>query len=291
MRRFNLAGIGIAFLTSVGSAGAADFPVKAPPPPVCPYCDWGGFYVGANLGGSLGSVSRYDAMSILNVPPAGMPLANPIQSFGDRGLAAGILGGAQIGWNWQFSRNWMFGVEADWQATGQTSNSYNTAEIARSGIKQVSNTLADQEKIPWLATARARAGWVENCWLWYVTGGVAWSKVDSTMSISTQPASATLESIPGGFASASFSNTRVGFTIGGGVETSLGQLGPWANNWSAKLEYLYVNLGSTNGSLLAPYNVAPLADLLQSNTHISDNIVRVGVNYKFGGAPSAVWRY
>ncbi len=80
--------------------------------------------------------------------------------------------------------------------------------------------------------------------------------------------------------SAAFSNssTRVGWTVGGGLEGAVG------GNWTAKIEYLYMDLGNVSGSFVTPI-VAPSGALVTSrySSHITDNILRVGVNYKWGG--------
>jgi outer membrane immunogenic protein len=79
-----------------------------------------------------------------------------------------------------------------------------------------------------------------------------------------------------------FSNTdtRVGYTVGAGVEGAIG------GGWSAKLEYLWIDLRRTSGSLLTSIP-AFTTGVLTSNfsSRISDNVLRVGINYKFGGGP------
>ena len=93
---------------------------------------------------------------------------------------------------------------------------------------------------------------------------------------------------PGIFAiaptSASFRQNKTGWTVGGGVETSLPWLGN-ASRWSAKLEYLYVDLGNVDNTFTAPVTGSGSAAAFSytSNTHFQDHIVRVGVNYRFGG--------
>ena len=68
-----------------------------------------------------------------------------------------------------------------------------------------------------------------------------------------------------------FNTIRAGWTAGGGIEGSLG------NNWLAKLEYLYMDFGTFNNAFTG---VAPFTPIGLS-THLTDNIVRVGVNYHF----------
>jgi outer membrane immunogenic protein len=77
-------------------------------------------------------------------------------------------------------------------------------------------------------------------------------------------------------ASVSNSATNVGWTAGAGVE------GVISGNWTAKLEYLYIDLGNVSGTLLSPI-VSPTGGfVIKSYTsHITDNILRVGVNYIF----------
>jgi outer membrane immunogenic protein len=79
-----------------------------------------------------------------------------------------------------------------------------------------------------------------------------------------------------------FSNSKTGWTIGTGVETRLG------GGWSAKLEYLYVDLGNVTDVLPIPINPAFGAAFVNgggagmtSTLHVTDNIIRAGLNYTF----------
>lgn len=106
-------------------------------------------------------------------------------------------------------------------------------------------------KDTWLGTFRGRLGVAMNRWLPYVTGGGAWGNVHVSSS------------------TGSVSTTKGGWTLGGGVEYS------FAGPWSAKLEYLYVDLGNaTCGSSLC-------ALASDATVHFTSNIVRAGVNYRF----------
>jgi outer membrane immunogenic protein len=71
----------------------------------------------------------------------------------------------------------------------------------------------------------------------------------------------------------------VGSTVRAEVEGRCGQ-----RKWTAKIEYLYVDLGNVSGSFTTPI-VAPSGAFLTSsyNSHITDNILRVGLNYKLDG--------
>jgi outer membrane immunogenic protein len=127
--------------------------------------------------------------------------------------------------------------------------------------------------LPWFATLRGRVGLVEGeSWLFYGTGGLA---IGATKFANASSATLTItnnigQNFPGTpvTVASAFSGTsdRVGFAVGGGVEKMLSQ------NWSAKAEYLYLNFGSH--TFLAGTG-------FDTNIKLQDNIVRVGLNYKF----------
>ena len=107
-----------------------------------------------------------------------------------------------------------------------------------------------------LLTARARLGWA--AWdraLFYLTGGYALANLNFNDSV--------------GFASSSVTPHRTGWTIGAGFEYGLTEA------WSVKAEYLYVDLGTYANSLPAPFSS-------NFRHQYTDNIARVGVNYRFG---------
>ena len=73
-------------------------------------------------------------------------------------------------------------------------------------------------------------------------------------------------------------NTKAGWTVGGGIEARL------AGNWTAKLEYLYLDLGSVS---TVPTPAANATVAVAFNSRVTDNIVRAGINYKFD--PNEIW--
>jgi outer membrane immunogenic protein len=266
------------------SAMAADMPVKArPAPALCPSCDWNGFYIGFNLGGSIGWDGTTNAIALSpNAPSAGV--TNPIHALSYTQSPAGAIGGGQIGYNWQGGK-WLFGIEADWDATSQRDTVNSHAFLASTVVvAPASIDYSAEQKIKWLATARGRLGWTNDCFLWYVTGGAAWGKVDTNYNFQVTGLNAGGATVFGTAPFAGgFSSDRFGWTIGGGVETSLAWFGASTNNWSAKLEYLYVDLGTVNNSFTVPLTTTPAAAYtFASSSHIHDHIIRVGVNYRFG---------
>jgi outer membrane immunogenic protein len=256
-----LIGIAAAASLAATAALAADLPVKAPvytkaPVYVEPVFDWTGFYVGGNLGYSWGQ-SR-DTSTLTDA--AGIVLL----TTSDKSSLDGIVGGGQIGYNWQM-RNWVFGLEADIQGTGEKGSRAFVFDpglnlnIQGRRLTPIPFTL--EQKIDWFGTVRGRIGVLAAPKvLLYVTGGLAYGEVDSNETVFVTPVT---------FSS---SNTHVGYTLGAGIE------GVISGNWTARLEYLYVDLGTVNGSF-----TLPTTNISSYSSRITDNILRVGIDYKFGG--------
>jgi len=127
----------------------------------------------------------------------------------------------------------------------------------------------------WLATGRGRVGIAANNWLFYATGGVAFTNLDANFNFTDTFANAA--------ESASISGTRVGWTAGGGIEAGLWQ------GWSVKAEYLFVDFGSvsvnsTNLRAFTPPINLP-TNVFTHSVDLKANIARVGINYRFGGGP------
>ncbi|HKM56290.1 MAG TPA: outer membrane beta-barrel protein, partial [Isosphaeraceae bacterium] len=280
-------------------AMAADLgvrPIYKAPPPVWP---WTGFYLGLNTGGSIGANSTTDGGVYVGAPAK--PLIGTSALYGEsfRHMPTGWIFGGQVGYNWQVSPVFVLGVEGDWQWSGQQDTAYvfgcgaqPTRGFFSGGAPDYSTCLSDQNRLRNFGTARARGGFIVNDSLWYVTGGAAWATVEDNLAFanSFNQAEAPQNSSPfvPGTAVASFSHTRSGWTLGAGVETRL-----WSG-WSAKLEYLYVDLGTVtdaftiagnplfgtgSGTLGGPQGPGSTFTTTTS-THFTDNIVRVGLNYK-----------
>ena len=259
--------IGIAALASFVATGAlaADLPMKTPytkaPAYKEPVFNWTGFYLGGNLGYSWGRSS--DTSTITN--GAGTVLL----TTPDRSNLDGVVGGGQIGYNWQM-QNWLWGLEADIQGTGEKgSRDFVCAAVtclppAALALNPLTGTLT--QKIDWFGTVRGRIGaLVTPTVLLYATGGLAYGEVNSGATINTLT----------GF---STSSTNVGWTLGAGVE------GVISGNWTAKLEYLYVDLGRVSGSFAT--TITALGGGVISNnfsSRVTDNVVRAGINYHFNG--------
>jgi outer membrane immunogenic protein len=137
--------------------------------------------------------------------------------------------------------------------------------------------------------------------LLYGTGGLAYGRVELsgntsvTGSVTVPPGPFTIPAVSTPGASVlSQSKTNVGFAVGGGIE---GKSYLLPAGWTWKVEYLYVDLGSLD--IVSPFPAAQLTQLaspftgpLTTHTRFTDNIVRVGLNYKFGNyyAPVGVYK-
>jgi outer membrane immunogenic protein len=258
----------------------------APPPTPgpCPTCNWGGFYVGVNEATSIGHDRAHETVALNPAGGGGISpgVTNPLTDVWHTESPIGFMAGGQAGFNWQ-TGNLVFGAEADWDWSGQRDSFSNTNFIAGTvNVAPAAIGLTDSQKLEWLATARGRVGWTENCFLWYVTGGVAWGRVESNYSFQVaQVPGIGVVTFPTGPFAASASATKTGWTIGGGVETKMSWLG-LSDRWSSKFEYLYVDLGSINNSFSIPVVGAAGTYTFSSTSEIRDHIVRFGVNYRFG---------
>jgi outer membrane immunogenic protein len=237
-------------------AFAADMALKAPPP-AAPVFSWAGWYAGVNIGGSFGQA--HDTLTVTGGAPASSSTSSHLD---------GVIGGGQIGYNW-LSGTTLVGLEADIQGSSErssaTTNPLAVPALACALAPCVSvGSFNDAEKLPWFGTIRGRLGLLASpTALLYVTGGFAYAQIDSNTSF-TPLAGA-------GAATNNFNTTRGGWTFGGGAE------GVVSGNWTAKIEYLYLDFGSFTNSFTA----GPLLTPFTLRTHVTDNIVRAGLNYHF----------
>jgi outer membrane immunogenic protein len=271
MKKLFLGLVGV--VAFAGSVAAADLPARTytKAPYVDPAYNWTGFYLGANAGGAWG---RSDAATSTIFSPVGyFATTSPgaIAIAGAQRLnSSGFTGGLTAGYNWQ-SSNVVFGLESDFNYFGLKGSSTGSGIYpccVTTGFTVNSSVATD-----WLITFRPRIGIASNNWLFYVTGGLAVANVKSNFSFTDTFAAAT--------ESGSVSQTKAGWSAGGGVEYAL------MNGWSVKAEYLHVDLGSENVTSANLRAFTPsFAFPTNTFTHSADlhaDIVRAGLNYKFGG--------
>jgi outer membrane immunogenic protein len=259
--------IGIAAAASLLSTGAfaADLaarPYSKAPVYVEPVYNWTGFYIGGNVGYSWGR-SR-DTATLTN--GAGTVLFTDTLSHN----MDGVVGGGQAGYNWQTS-NWLWGLETDFQGSGQRGDHVFIcpAGICTPGLAAPGPAVpvALSQKLEWFGTFRGRVGVaVVPTVVLYATGGLAYGDVKTSATVA-------------GLGTTSSDNVRVGWTVGGGVEAALGN-----SAWTAKLEYLYMDIGRSAGTFATTTGALGGGTLVATyNSRVTDNIVRAGLNYRFGG--------
>ena len=238
MKNKLLSATAIALALATGSALAADLPSRKEAPVYvapAPVATWTGFYAGLNLGGgwsSQGGNNSYlpyadSTFGLGSTPVPGLaPNLFFLPGGGTTGNnTGGVVGGGQIGYNYQMNQ-FVLGVETDFQGTSITGgNQGNYAGLyaspypgsATGVLSPLVTGNGGNLGLPWFGTVRGRAGYlVTPTLLLYGTGGFAYGGVEAFQR----------------------SNTSTGWTAGGGVEWM------FMPHWTAKLEYLYVDLDS-----------------------------------------------
>ncbi len=267
----------------VQAASAADLavaPVYNKAPVIAPLASWSGFYIGGNVGYGWGS--RSVGLPLTTTDPALAPALAAVVASGARPASLspstkGVIGGGQIGYNWQLSSPWLLGLEADLQG----SDVKGTATQAASPVGFNATSTSVSKSIDWFGTVRGRVGFLATPqWLLYATGGLAYG--ETKLGFSSVDLVAGCVAGTSLCASGSSSSLRVGWTAGAGVETML------APNWSVKVEYLYVDLGRQ--SVATPSSTLPSV-VFTPTTNFRENIVRAGLNYHFNWGGPLVAKY
>jgi outer membrane immunogenic protein len=211
-------------LVAIGTAQAADLANRQvyKAPPLAPTFSWTGFYVGAHVGYGWGG-GNWDSLA------ATSPNNN------------GVIGGGQIGYNWQVAPTWVLGLEGDFSGSGMKGSS-----------TCYPGSLSCSADANWLATMTGRAGYTFDHAMLYAKGGAAFINEDFAA--------------VGGLVNATATQTRTGWTVGGGLEYA------FAPAWSAKIEYDYMDFGS-KATTFTPGT---------TNINQTVNAVKVGVNYRLG---------
>ncbi len=258
---------------AAGTSFAADWPFAAPPQlsragslPV----DWTGLYVGVNAG--YGSTTGSSTTAFTGAFAGGTTTQFGIGAtelsgtnlVGSSSLRGGIAGG-QIGSNWQAGM-FVFGGEVDVQWSGQQA----TASV----VCTPGCIASEAVNIKLFATGRARIGLAFDWFLPYVTAGGALVSAQDKLTV-------TVGGITGNFNA--LSNNTAGWTAGAGFDVAL------SSNWSARFEYLHISTNNLNATAPIP-GVLGVGTAAESAAGYRDNIVRAGLNYRFGprGGPGVL---
>jgi outer membrane immunogenic protein len=300
MKKLLIAAGILALSAGMGSAADMRMPVKAKPV-IDPPFSWSGFYIGGNAGYSWGraTTDQTDTVSAFSTLRAFTAGGTPIATLGgftlplvsgtvttvggtsSKANVDGFVGGGQIGYNWHFDRDWLVGLETDFQGSTERGSS-SSCSIAGCPAGALIGTAS--HRLDWFGTVRARLGWLPHKQvLLYATGGLAYGHLESDYTSGV---------VGGSILAGSTSTTRAGWTVGGGVEGAIDR------NWSVKVEYLYMdlgrysaNLGTTTTNLVSPlFNcgadafcqiTATTNTAAQVSTKFTDHILRAGFNYRF----------
>jgi high affinity Mn2+ porin len=247
-----------ALLRSASPATAADlpptYPVKARP--VAAGYDWTGLYVGSHIGYAFGR-SNWLATPMDPALPANVGAFNlyvPMDHFSNTGS---FFEGLQIGYDRMLANRLLFGLEADLTFPAFLDRAGLSIGGTSDFVSPVFGPGSFSETVLSSGTVRGRFGYAPGSWLFYASGGLAWTYNRQVLS---QDVAGTVETAY---------PLRVGWAVGGGVEK------PIAPNWTARGEYLWTgypsNTTNFNGSA---YRIG---------SDFSVHQLRLGLNYRFDG--------
>jgi outer membrane immunogenic protein len=293
-----------AALIGLGAAPAfaADLPAKAPmaAPVVAPAWSWTGFYIGAHGGGVWG---RDEITHSAIIAPAGLafPVDAAALTAGSSPLlnVNGWVAGVHAGYNVQ-TGSLVWGVEGDFSYFRLRANSAGTFPFPSTlaggplGPPTLTFTANTATSSDWLATIRPRLGFAAGNALFYATGGLAVTNEKVSQSNMVDSLGTVL--------AGSISETRFGWTAGGGIEYML------TPNWTIRAEYLHLDFGTTNGAGVVNVPTGVLGNLqctagapvltgpatytgCSISSRLTAELVKVGISYKFGGSDAVVARY
>jgi len=246
----------VSFDSSGFAADLAILPTKAPVPYIATDYDWTGFYVGGNIGVADGH-SNWRANDFNGAPAGvgGFDLYRSPDAFTEGGS---WFEGLQIGYNYMLANRMVLGVEAD--ATAPAFEDLSGLSIG--GISSFNSPLVGpatfSETVLTSGTVRGRIGFAPGPWLFYATGGMAWTYNQQAF---TQAVSGTTESP---------TLWRFGWAAGLGVEV------PIMPHWTARAEYLWSGFPSQT------INYPASGQRIASNFSLQQ--LRLGLNYRFDDA-------
>jgi len=221
--------------------------------------DWTGIYLGFHVGGGIltDSVNQ-------NGPS---PRAFNLSSSGNL-QPAGVIGGAQVGANYEFAP-WVVGIEGTWTDSAIQGNTLIACSACTVTVQAGPMSITNERftsQAQWFAAVTGRFGYAANDWLFYAKGGGAWMNVRYTEDLLSGGLHGAQIAPGATVATQVMTDNRTGFTVGAGIEFGL------VENLSAKIEYDFYDFGSKNYNFNA---ITPVS--VSSNLHT----IIVGLNYKF----------
>jgi outer membrane immunogenic protein len=264
MKKLLLGTVALAALGAGVTANAAELAVRRPAVRVAApvaYTNWTGCHLGGQVGDEWGRNRGFTTTGATTfglggaaVPGGGLPVSNGYD-------LNGFIGGFYGGCDYQFGA-WLIGIEADWSNLNKSGQAFHLGTPGLLNALWVNET---QER--WVATLRGRLGYAVDKWLLYVTGGVAWARIDSSEFLIINPIATGLLQ----------TDTRTGWTVGAGIEYAVG----WG--WSARTQYLFVDIPSFTTFTPGVGNGLTSVTLTNlDNGPIYNHILTAGLTYKFG---------
>jgi outer membrane immunogenic protein len=244
--------------------------------PVDPGYNWTGFYFGGNVGYHFGDQD----VDLTGASGTTLSFAVPNVPHSISTSRNGVIGGGQIGYNYQLNpgNSWVVGIEADFQAAETRGRT--TLDIAAPGGGFFPSRTQVQQNLDDLGTVRGRLGYAFGRLLVFGTGGLAYGQVTDGHTISFYPSGVVGVGTPNvlGFSSRS---TEVGYTVGGGGEYAIPASFLGSSAITIKAEYLYYNLGTrTLPTVGISGGIAP-GDVLTYRFKNDGQIARLGFNFKY----------
>jgi opacity protein-like surface antigen len=201
-----------------------------------PAPSWAGFYMGANAGGEWKRETGFYPVVVLPALGPGPPPSLPPPQNTPYSLfpMSGLLG-SQLGYNFQVTQQWLFGLEGDFEWGRGSSTAYTQLYDANgtpAGLSQISAAL------DWSASLRGRVGYTEGLWLFYTTGGVSFLREKFSVSESASSSITAFDHFATvGTAAGFVDKTFVGWVVGAGVENKLSE------KWTIRVQYLFADYG------------------------------------------------
>lgn len=268
MKKFLTGSIAAIAIAATAPAFAADMAArysKAPAPaPVMVY-NWTGCYIGGNVGGGWARTSQ------TQIAKVGGPVIVPNNDFGRSTGDGDIVGGGQIGCDWQFGGNFVFGI----QGMGDVANLRSSHVVPTAFPGFPVGSFISNNRVNYTVTATGRVGYLfAPQLLGYVKGGAAWANQDHNF----------IGTVPAVFLSESANSVdRFGWTVGAGLEWM------FAPGWSVFAEYNYMDFGRKDIAFIAGPATVGAPDIVRTRLEVSQALV--GVNYKFNWGGPVVARY
>jgi outer membrane immunogenic protein len=276
LRKALFCGAAAASLLASQTSFAADLPsLKSPPVYAAPIFTWTGFHIGFNDGYGGGVLDANAGVA--------SPIFGVVGATQTSNRASGFAVGGQFGYDYQFSNNFVLGVETDAQ-WARIKASHQATSLASTGLAGFYHADIDNG-LEWFGTTRARLGYSFGRLLPYITGGVAYGQIEAGGT----------QIVLGSVFYGSRRDTKVGWIAGGGLDYAL------TDQLSARFEYSYLELPGVSGPVVGLTPIGPMVGRF-STAPFGAHIIRTGFNWRFGGEgpastfpgglvefPSALW--